>query len=173
MSVDRYGLASPWCYDQQDPSRPLPVRLAVHLAVVAGVAALYLLVGKIGLSLAFVHQSVTAVWPPTGLALGAGLVWGYRIWPGILLGAFLVNATTAGSITTSLGIAFGNTLEALTATYLTNRFAHGRAVLERATDVFRFALLAALLCSTIGATIGVTSLALGGSPPGSTMPRPG
>jgi len=63
------------------------------LLILAGV---YVVAGKFGLSLAFVNASATAVWPPTGIALAATLLLGYRVWPAILLGAFLVNATTAG-----------------------------------------------------------------------------
>src|SRR2546422_8893105 len=94
--------------------------------VVLGLAAIYLLAGKLGLRLAIVHPSATAVWPGTGIALAALLLLGYRVWPGIFLGAFLVNLTTAGSILSSLGIASGNTLEALLGAYLVTRFANGR-----------------------------------------------
>jgi integral membrane sensor domain MASE1 len=76
-------------------------------------AAIYTLAGKLGLALAFVNPSATAVWPPTGIALAAVLIFGPRVWPGIFLGAFLTNETTAGSAVTSLLIASGNTLEAL------------------------------------------------------------
>ena len=70
-------------------------------------AIVYFCAGKLGLSLAFVNASASAVWPPTGLAL-AFLLWrGWRHWPGIFLGAFLVNATTQGSIAVTLGIACG------------------------------------------------------------------
>src|SRR5258706_391968 len=69
----------------------------------------YFLAGKGGLKLAFVHANASAVWAPTGIALAAFLLLGYRVWPGIALGAFLVNITTAGSVATSLGIAAGNT----------------------------------------------------------------
>src|SRR5437016_12610359 len=86
--------------------------------VVAGLAAVYLLAAKLGLMLAFVHASATAVWPPTGIALAAFLVFGYRVWPGIFAGAYLANITTAGTVATSLGIAAGNTLEGLTGAYL-------------------------------------------------------
>ena len=37
-----------------------------------------------------------------------------RVWPAIFVGAFLVNVSIAGSIASSLGVATGNTLEALT-----------------------------------------------------------
>jgi integral membrane sensor domain MASE1 len=61
-------------------------------------AALYFGAGKLGLTLAFVNASATAVWPPAGIALAAFLVLGYRVWPGILLAAFLVNLTTTGGL---------------------------------------------------------------------------
>lgn len=129
------------------------------LLVLAGV---YFVAGKLGLMLAFVHASATAVWPPTGIALAATLLLGYRVWPAILLGAFLVNATTAGSAWTSLGIAIGNTLEGLLGAFLVTRFANGRNVFDRARDVVKFAALAGLLSTTVSATVGVTSLSLGG-----------
>src|SRR5580692_902635 len=96
--------------------------LQKNLATVAGLAAVYFVAGKLGLQLAYVHASATAVWPCTGIAIAALLVFGYRIWPGILIGAFLVNLTNAGSAQTSLAIAAGNTLEGLAGSYLVSRF---------------------------------------------------
>jgi diguanylate cyclase (GGDEF)-like protein len=134
-----------------------------HLSLTIGVLSIvYFAAGKLGLSVAYVHPSATAIWPCTGIALTAQLILGYEIWPGIFLGAFLVNITTAGSILVCLGISAGNTLEALAGAYLVNRFASGRNAMERTPDVVRFALLAGMLATTISATLGVTSLALGG-----------
>jgi signal transduction histidine kinase len=133
-----------------------------HVLVLAGLAVAYWIAGKLGLQLAFVHPSATAVWPPTGLTLAALLLLGYRVWPGIFLGAYLVNISTAGSIATSLGLAVGNTLEGLVGAYLVNRFANGRNAFDRPQDVFMFALLAGLGSTMVSATIGVTSLSLGG-----------
>ncbi|HTX16383.1 MAG TPA: MASE1 domain-containing protein [Candidatus Baltobacteraceae bacterium] len=124
-------------------------------------AAVYFIAGKLGLSMAFVHPSSTAVWPATGITLAALLIFGYRVWPGIFIGAFLVNITTAGSVSTSLGVAAGNTLEGLAAAYLVIRFANGRNAFDRAGDTFRFALLV-MASTAIAATVGVTSLSLGG-----------
>ncbi|MGC2418623.1 MAG: MASE1 domain-containing protein, partial [Candidatus Acidiferrales bacterium] len=132
-----------------------------RIGVVCILAAVYFLAGKLGLSMAFVHPSSTAVWPPTGIALAAFLILGYRVWPGIFIGAFLVNITTAGSVLTSLGVATGNTLEGLVGAYLVLRFANGRRAFDRASDTFRFAALV-LASTTIAATVGVTSLSLGG-----------
>src|SRR2546422_11637837 len=86
-------------------------RYAPNLKVVAGLAAVYLVAAKLGLMLAFVHASATAVWPPTGIALAAVLGFGYRVWLGIFVGAFLANIATAGSIAIELAIAAGQTLE--------------------------------------------------------------
>ena len=130
--------------------------------VILGLAAVYVLAGKLGLLLAFVHASATAVWPPTGIALAAFLLLGYRVWPGIFLGAFLVNLTTAGSVATTIGIATGNTLEGLVGAHLVNRFAHGAHAFDHPLDVFKFAALAAIASTTVSPFFGVTSLALGG-----------
>src|SRR2546428_3296441 len=97
----------------------------------AALFGLYVVAGKLGLSLASVHVSVSPVWPPTGIALAALLTLGYRAWPAIFAGAFVVNVTTAGLPSTALGIAAGNTLEALLGTYLVNRFAGGARVFDR------------------------------------------
>lgn len=126
-------------------------------------AAAYFVAGKVGLTLAFVNASATAVWPPAGIAVAAFLVLGHRVWPGILLGAFLVNLTTTGGIPSSVGIAVGNTIEGLVGSYLVARFANGRRVFERPSDVFKFAALAAVLSPAIAATIGATSLLLTGN----------
>ena len=132
------------------------------LTAILALAAVYFCAGKLGLSLAYVHASASAVWPPSGLALAALLLWGYRLWPGIFLGAFLVNITTQGSVATTLGIATGNTLEALLGAWAINRFANGAKAFERARNIFKFVVLAPILSTMVSATIGVTSLTSGG-----------
>jgi integral membrane sensor domain MASE1 len=133
-----------------------------RLGQVLLLAVVYFIAGKLGLRLAFVNPSATAVWPPTGIALAALLILGYELWPGVLLGAFLVNITTAGSAATSAGIAVGNTLEALVGCYLVNRFAHGYKAFSRAQDIFKFAALAGLVSTSVSATLGVASVCLSG-----------
>lgn len=132
------------------------------MAIFAGLTAVYVVAGKLGLRLAFAYPSATAVWAPTGIALAAFLILGARVWPAIFAGAFLVNLTTAGTVATSIGIGAGNTLEGLVGAYLINRFANGREVFDSTRDVFTFTLLAAGVSTTVSATCGVTNLALGG-----------
>lgn len=139
--------------------KPNPLQL---MGIVLALAAVYVVAAKLGLMLAFVHPLATAVWPPTGITLAAFLILGYRVWPGIFLGAFLANQLTAGSTLTSLGIAAGNTLEGLLGAYLMNRYTHGQQAFSSAEGVLKFAALAGLLSTIISATFGVTSLAAGG-----------
>src|SRR2546425_5865753 len=142
---------------------PMPTRrFLTSLLAGLGVAAIYVIAGKIGLSLAFVNASASAVWPPTGIALAAFLIFGNRIWPAVLLGAFLVNFTTAGNAATSVAIAAGNTLEGLVGCWLIRRFAGGLHVFDQPSNVFKFAVLAGMVSTAVSATIGTTTLALGG-----------
>src|SRR5437762_3698643 len=64
----------------------------------ATLAIIYFISAKLGLRLALVHESATAVWPPTGISLAALLLFGKRVWPGVLIGAFLANLSTRGII---------------------------------------------------------------------------
>ncbi|PYN35178.1 MAG: hypothetical protein DME01_12950 [Candidatus Rokuibacteriota bacterium] len=122
----------------------------------------YFAAGKFGLALAVVNASVSPVWPPTGIAFASFLLLGPRVWPAIFVGAFLVNVTTTGSVATSIGIAIGNTLEGRLGADLVQLFANGRGVFNRARDVFKFVVLGGLFSTTVSATIGVSSLTLGG-----------
>src|SRR5436190_2293337 len=131
------------------------------LPLIGVFAIIYVIAGKIGLNLASLNASASPVWPPAGIALAAILLLGYRAWPAIFVGAFLVNLTTAGDIATSVAIASGNTLEAVAGAWLVNRFAGGKNVFDRPQGVFKFALAAAI-SAVVSPLVGVTSLALAG-----------
>src|SRR5260370_3365447 len=61
-----------------------------YAAILAGLATLYFFAAKLGLSLAFAYPGGSPVWPPAGLAVAAGLLFGYRVWARILLGGVFV-----------------------------------------------------------------------------------
>lgn len=130
--------------------------------IILSLAAAYFGAGELGLRFAAANASATALWPGAGIALAALLLFGWRVWPGVLLGAFLASMTTPDSWVTALGVACGSSLEALAACYLINRFASGKQVFERAQDIFKFALFAGLIGSAISASIGVSCTFLGG-----------
>src|SRR4030095_730550 len=133
--------------------------------LIAILTIVYFAAARFGLYLAAMHKSVSLVWPPTGIALAAVLLFGYRIWPGIALGAFLANAFTGVGLAVSAAIATGNTLEALAGAYLLPHLAQFSASLERPQDVLGFTSLAAGVATVVSATIGVFSLCLGGTAP--------
>src|SRR5262249_28039836 len=131
------------------------------LPLIGILTVVYFIVGKLGLMLASLHASASPVWPPAGIALAALLLLGYRVWPAIFIGAFLVNLTTAGNAGTSFAIATGNTFEALAGAWLVNRFASGKSFCDRPQGIFKFAIAAAL-STIISPALGVTGLALAG-----------
>lgn len=124
------------------------------------VACAYLVTAKLGLMLALAHTNATPVWPPTGIALAACLVYGYRLWPGIFIGAFIANVTFSGSsalipsLTLPLAAATGNTLEALLGTFLIQRRRESPLPFNTMGDTLRFILFGALLSPIISASIG-------------------
>ena len=126
------------------------------------IAAAYVIFAEIGFSMAFANRQVTAVWPPAAIALAALLLGGYRLWPGIWLGAFLSNASSHEPVWTAAGIATGNTLAPLLGTYLLRRFAAFDNALERLRDVIALVVLGSALAMTLSATNGVLNLAASG-----------
>jgi PAS domain S-box-containing protein len=132
----------------------------LFLAKILGLAVIYFYSGQFGLSLASVHELSTAVWPGTGLALAVLLLGGRGLWPGVFIGALCVNFSVEGSLWSSLAIATGNTLEALTGAWLVQRFAGGTRAFDRTHTVFRFILLAAMLSTLVSTAFGLTTLAI-------------
>ena len=121
-------------------------------------AAVYYGTAKLGLSLAFETPSVSAIWAPTGIALAALVLFGFRLWPGVALGALLANAWTGIPLLAVLGITVGNTLEALVGAYLLTKLTDFRPTLERVVDVVWLVTLGAVLSTMVSATIGTGSL---------------
>jgi len=122
----------------------------------------YFATAKFGLAINALHHFATLVWPPSGIAVAALLVFGPRLWPGVFLGALAVNFLTGAPWPVACGIAVGNTLEAVVAAFIC-RYPPGLHIsLDRLQDVLRLIYRCALLSTTVSATIGVASLWLGG-----------
>jgi len=121
----------------------------------------YFSTARFGLELNAVSHFATLVWAPTGIAIAAIFLFGFRFWPAITLAAFAVNLVIGARPAVALGIAIGNTLEALLAAYLLKRVIKFDPKMERVKDVFGLILLAAVLSTMVSASIGVTSLFLG------------
>jgi integral membrane sensor domain MASE1 len=115
-----------------------------------------------------VAEQVTVVWPPSGIALAALLVLGFRVWPGVWLGALAANLLAHEPVVTAAAIATGNTLEAVGGAWLLNRVGFHES-LDRVWDVMGLLGLAAGLSATLAATVGATSLCVSGTQPASAF----
>src|SRR5215469_15451273 len=91
-----------------------PSRLRVaYVLQLATLAALYVLAARFGLKLDAVSGFAALVWPPSGISLASLLIFGYRLWPGVLVGATVANVLTGAPVPVALSIGVGNTLEAV------------------------------------------------------------
>jgi signal transduction histidine kinase len=123
------------------------------------VFALYLASGRFGLAAPFTSGNVSPFWPAAGIALAGVLLWGYQVWPGIALGAFLVNYFTPIPVLAAAGIAAGNTLAALVAGFLLRK-ARFDPKLECLRDVLALIAFGALASPLVAAVAGNTTLSL-------------
>src|SRR4030042_4209829 len=135
---------------------------AMYLLKIAILAVVYQLAAQLGLEDDFLPLNASPVWPPTGIALAALLIFGYKLWPGIFLGVLFGFLIDGGQLNIALGIAFGNTLEALAVVYSLKRFIGFHNPIDRIRDVVGLAVLP-VFGTAIGATIGTMVLMLGGS----------
>lgn len=156
----------PWYLQCFVASEYLSGRYVVTIAIVA---TIYFIAAKFGLSLAFSTKQVTALWPPTGIALAAVLVFGYRIWPSICISAFAINYLIGGSMPVAAGIALGNVLAPVLASYLILRFARFSLAVNSVGDVLTLILFGAILGMMVSATNGVANLVYAGAVPGSAF----
>lgn len=135
-----------------------PLRQSLLLVAVA---ALYFFAAKFGLAFAIIHTHVSPIWPPSGIAIAAVLLFGYRVAPAIFVGAVLANVNGPVSVATALAIAAGNTFEAIASGWLLERLKFDISF-GRARDVSKF-VVAVLFCTLISATIGTLSLCSSGA----------
>lgn len=137
------------------------LRDALRLALLAFV---YWIAARLSLTLALVHGQVTPVWPPTGIALVAILIFGRRVWPAIFVAALAVNLPIGPSPIGATLIAAGNTLAPVVAAELLKRVGF-RPELDRFRDAAAIVGLAALAGMSISASIGTSVLVLSGAVP--------
>lgn len=136
--------------------------LAIYLLKILALAVIYHLAARVGLKMAYVQINTSPVWPPTGIALAALLIFGYRVWPGISLGVLIGSILNGADLMVALGMAIGNTLEALMGAYLLKRFVNFHNSMDRIRDVVGLGAVS-VLSTAISATIGTLTLMLVGS----------
>ena len=142
-------------------------------ALIVALAVAYFVSARLGLLLAIPGGHVTPVWPPSGIALAALLLCGWRIWPGIWLGSFAANLWDfvgspmglATDIATSATFGAGASAAALLGAQWLLRCGIHPSRLERVRDVCALMALGGAASCLVNATIGVTTLCLAGFAP--------
>jgi len=141
--------------DKVGDMRPPSGKYLSHTALV-GIA--YFAAARLGLAVPFTSGNVSPVWPAAGIALASLLLLGYRVWPGIALGAFLANVLSPIPTIAAVGLALGNTLAALAGAFLLRRAPDFKISLSRLIDVLQLIALGALISPLISASLGVATL---------------
>jgi PAS domain S-box-containing protein len=122
-------------------------------------AVFYFIAGKLSLAFAIPPGYASPLWAPSGLALAACLLFGPRLWPGVWLGAALVNLTVDQSLVAAVLIGTGNTLEALAGVALVRRWIANPQRLQATEDALKF-VAAAGLCALVAPTIAAAPLTM-------------
>jgi signal transduction histidine kinase len=130
---------------------------------------LYFITAKFGLKLSPVNTFAALIWPPTGIAFAALILFNSRLWPAITLASVIIYHQTGASILLAMSMALGNTLEVVVGVYLFKRVVGNDSKLEKIRDVLVLVLLVGTLSTLISSSIGVSSLYLGNVIPRATL----
>lgn len=119
--------------------------------------------GWLGLQMPFSGTHITLIWLPSGIAVAALLHWGWALWPGVAIGAILVNLAVGASLPLACTIAIGNTLGPVLCVAWLKRMSFQNGF-NRQRDVGTF-VLGAAGGMVVSASLGVLSLSLAGGLP--------
>ncbi len=162
----RSGLLAPPSSDPSAPTRPAP---AAYLRLLVLVAVAYYLGARLGLNLSLVDRNVTPLWPPTGIAVAAFLIFGRSLWPAVAVAAFAINLPISTGVLAALATAGGNTAAPLLAVLLLHRVGFRRQ-LDSLRDALAIVFLGALVSMLVSASVGAATLALSGGITTSELP---
>jgi CHASE1-domain containing sensor protein len=131
-------------------------------------ALAYFVTARVSLYIAIPPGYSTIVWPAAGIALGALWIGGTGLWPGVLVGSCLANASMAWSrgdaqlapFLLSAWIGVGAAAQAFVAASLIRRACDGRDLLAEESDLFRFLLLGGPLACLVSSAWSATGMLL-------------
>jgi signal transduction histidine kinase/CHASE1-domain containing sensor protein len=163
--------------DQSTPAVSNPTRTPTQHAVLAlAIAVAYFVFGKLGLLLAIPPGYATAIWPSSGIALGALLIFGIRFWPAVWLGSFVTNVVTSynpDAVTDTYLIAAiigsGAAAQAMLGAKLIRRYVDAPMQLIRERDIMMFFVLAGPVTHVVNATFSTTTLLIAGAIPSAAL----
>ena len=130
-----------------------------YVVQISVVALAYFIAGKLGQATTSIRSSnLGPVWPAYGIALSSILLYGYRVWIGVAVGAFLVAFLSPVSHLAAAGQAAGATVAALTGAFLLHRVADFHPSLSRLRDALGLIVFGAFGSAMVSASVGVSSL---------------
>ncbi len=139
---------------------------------IAVVAAVYVVLAWTALEPPFIKGTLgNIIWPPSGFALGALLLYGIDLWPGVAIGAFIATEATSGAHLHSLATAVGNSFEVVSAAYLLRHVARFDNRMERSRDVVALVLCGGLVGAFGSAAFGTLGLYASNIAPVSALQR--
>lgn len=135
-------------------------------------AVIYFAAGGIGLQLAVPPGYATVIWPASGIAIAALLLYGQRLWPGILFGSFILNCLVGSDFAldqvdgkaaiVAASIATGSTIQSLIAAALARRIFGIPIRLSGFRHLGLLALVCGPLSCLLAPTIGIGTLQAAG-----------
>ena len=138
------------------------------VVISAAIAMAYFVSGWLGLQLAVPPGYATVVWPASGIAIAAVLLFGPKHALGVFVGAFALNASVGGAfgangldlqaVAIAAWIAAGSSLQAVAAFFLVRRLFGIPIAFGKIRDVGVFALVTAPFACVIAASVGTATL---------------
>ncbi len=138
---------------------------------IAGLAIVYFIAGRLGTLLALPPGYSTALFPASGFAMFAVLRYGYKIWPGILIGSFLLNGSISvlqqnlsilKYIPIGITIGLGASAEALIGAYFLFKFTKSNDPFYQIKNIFIFIIFSSGISSLTSALCGTSTLIISG-----------
>lgn len=143
-------------------------RMRANLILQLVTATVYAVVAWISLLVVAPTGYVAPVYPPAGIALGAVILYGYRIWPAILVGALIANGASTLNAGGVLGPALivsgcGAALQAVLGGWLARRLIDFPTALDTPRSIARLLFVVAPLSSIVNATLSIPALVASGT----------
>jgi PAS domain S-box-containing protein len=141
------------------------------------VAAAYFVAARLGFMLDLEPGFASSIWPAAGIGSASLLIWGPRLWPGVLLGSFFFNwwlstllesagePRQAADMAVALVIAGGVALQALLCASLARPVLRSGRVLTSVRSAVPLLLMSGPVSCLVSACVGVSARWLAGDMP--------
>ncbi len=139
------------------------------IGIVAGCGVVYFCLALLALAFFATHESPAAIWLSTGFLVATVIIFPKRLWPGILIAAFLAgtigNYLTGKPLVLSLGLGVMDAVEGILSGILLSAFLGSSIKFSRLRDLTGLVFLSAVLGNGLSALGGAGFFSLlAGSP---------